>query len=500
MKKCFNKTRSLMMIDKCCWILCLLLGIGFQLLAQPVPQQKNVLFFLVDDLRPNLGCYGDQKVLSPNIDKLADRGVVFANAYCQQAICSPSRTSMLTGLRPDVTGVHDLQTHFRDAVPHAVTLPQSFKNQGYFTAGTGKIFHNSKRTLDPVSWTKTVSPTVNRTYVLPENQTGTGKQAVTEAPDVPDTAYTDGMIAEEAMNLLAEASQNKEPFFIAVGFMKPHAPFNAPKKYWDMYDRSTFEVAHRSRPVGTPDLAFHQWQELRGYRDVPDEGNLSAEQEQRIIHGYYACISYVDAQIGKVLDRLEDLGLSDNTVIVLWGDHGYHLGEQELWCKSTNFELDARVPLIVASPGMDGNGRTTEAVVESVDIYPTLNDLCGFESMGERSGVSLRALLEDPSASWDHPAFSQFVRPYQMAIRKGEGPTLMGYSIRVPGWRCTYWYDITDNAVVERELYQLDGTGPEKENVAGSAAMSGVETRLAALIDQYREGQYLKNQSPIRKD
>src|SRR5690606_9242678 len=182
-------------------------------------------------------------------------------------------------------------------------LPQSFKNQGYFTAGTGKIFHNSKRTQDPVSWTKKVSPTVNRTYVLPENQTGKGKQGVTEAPDVPDTAYTDGMIAEEAMDLLAEASQNKEPFFIAVGFMKPHAPFNAPKEYWDLYDRSIFEVAHRSRPIGSPNMAFHQWQELRGYRDVPDEGHLSAEQEQRIIHGYYACISYVDAQIGKVLDR-----------------------------------------------------------------------------------------------------------------------------------------------------------------------------------------------------
>ncbi|WP_257669247.1 sulfatase [Parapedobacter tibetensis] len=472
-------------------VLCLVLS-SLQVLAQGDEKRKNVLFFLVDDLRPNLRCYGDQRALTPNIDRLAKQGILFNNAHCQQAVCSPSRTSMLTGLRPDETGVYDLQSHFRDHVPHAITLPQRFKNQGYFTTGVGKIFHNSKNTLDPISWTKEVSPVSGTTYVLPENRHGGGKQRITEMADVPDTAYADGMIAEGAICLLEEANQLDDPFFIAVGFKKPHAPFCAPRRYWDLYDRSAFRATDKARPIGSPDLAFHQWQELRGYNDIPDEGGISPEQEQEIIHGYYACISYVDTQIGKVMDRLETLGLSDNTVIVLWGDHGYHLGEQDLWCKSTNFELDTRVPLIVASPGMRGNGSKTDAMVESVDIYPTLNDLCGIMPMDGLSGISLRPLLDNPSAVWGYPAFSQFVRPYQAILKKNR-PTHMGYSVRLAGWRCTYWYDLEKNAVVERELYRLDGHGPERENVTGQHAVSEVEAQLAVLIDQYSHNTYVKS-------
>lgn len=488
----YEKEKMIRNTKKSYWMFCLMMASGFPLFAQHDQPRKNVLFFLVDDLRPNLGCYGDSRAHTPNIDRLAGRGVAFANAYCQQAICSPSRTSMLTGLRPHETGVYNLQTHFRELVPNAVTLPQSFKNDGYFTASTGKIFHNSKHTLDPVSWTKVISPRGGRTYVLPENQNRKGKQGITEAADVPDTAYTDGKIAMEAMHLLTEAREKDTPFFIAVGFLKPHAPFCAPKTYWDLYNRSAFGVTDRNRPVGSPDLAFHQWQELRGYRDVPDEGGLSPEQEQKMIHGYYACISYVDAQIGKVMDHLETLGLSDQTIVVLWGDHGYHLGEQDLWCKSTNFELDARVPLIIASPEMEGNGKMTKAIVESVDIYPTLSELCGMEQKHELAGTSLTPLLDDPLMSWEYPAFSQFVRPYQAAINQKSLPVYMGYSVRVAGWRCTYWYDIEGKNVVERELYRMDHSDPERENVAGRPAVAAIETRLADLIDQYRRNQYRK--------
>lgn len=474
------------------FIVCLFtLASGGQVFGQSGQQRKNVLFILVDDLRPNLGCYGDMNAYTPNIDKLAQQGIVFNKAYCQQAVCNPSRTSMLTGLRPGVTKVYNLDTHFRDNLPDAVTLPQSFKNSGYFTASVGKIFHNSKNTVDPISWTIELSPAYNNTYVLPKNRSGKGKQGVTEMADVPDSAYADGMIAEGAIQLLAEAAQQDDPFFIAVGFKKPHAPFCAPKKYWDLYDRSAFGVAGRSRPAGSPDLAFHRSQELRGYRDVPDEGDVPSEKEQEIIHGYYACISYVDAQLGKILDRLEALGLSENTVIVLWGDHGYHLGEQDLWCKSTNFELDTRVPLIVAAPGMKGNGSHNDAIVESVDIFPTLVDLCGIAPREELNGVSMLPLLDNPFATWGYPAFSQFVRPYE-AIFKKNAPTHMGYSVRVEGWRCTYWYDLEKHVVVERELYQMGGNGLESENMAGRPAVAELEAELVALIDQYRNNQYRK--------
>lgn len=475
------------------WILILIfvLSIGFRSVAQQSAQHKNVLFILVDDLRPNLGCYDDRKAYTPNIDRLASRGIVFTNAYCQQAICNPSRTSMLTGLRPDETGVYDLQTHFREAIPHAVTLPQYFKNQGYFAASTGKIFHNSKSTQDPVSWTKVESVAGNRTYLLSENR-GKGKQKITEVADVLDTAYTDGKIAESAISLLSEASQKEAPFFIAVGFIKPHAPFCAPKSYWDLYSPSLFTVTDRDRPIGSPDLAFHHWEELRGYRDIPVQGELSPDQEQRVIHGYYACISYIDAQIGRILKELETLGLVDQTIVVLWGDHGYHLGEQGLWCKSTNFELDTRVPLIVSAPGLARSGEKVNAMVESVDIYPTLTELCGLNRIDGLSGISLMPLLEDPSSPWKYPAFSQFVRPYNAAIHKKDKASHVGYSIRVPGWRCTYWYDLTTNIVVERELYQLDDAGSESENIAGQPGVSAIERRLAALIDQYRSMSYLK--------
>jgi iduronate 2-sulfatase len=455
----------------------------------PAPP-PNILFIVADDLRPNLGCYGDRYAHTPNIDRLAENGVVFTRAYCQQAVCNPSRASLLTGLRPDETGVTNLKTHFRTSFPDLVTLPQLFKNMGYLTLGTGKVFHQSKETMDTVSWSEPISGQQKEKYILPENKQGKGKQNVTEKAEVHDTAYVEGRITRDLLGFLAKAKENKQPFFIAAGFYKPHAPYCAPIKYWDIYKGMTFEIKDRSRPTGSPKLAFHNNQEIRGYRDVPGEGPIPSEKEQEIIHGYYACISYVDAQVGMILDELGRLGLDENTIVVFWGDHGYHLGEQGSWCKSTNFELDARAPLIIAAPSMKGNGQKSDAIVEFVDVYPTLADLAGIAAPGNLSGVSLTPLLNKPARKWKNLAFNQFARPYRAIFKEVE--THRGYSVRTEHWRCTCWYDLSTGEIVEKELYRLEGMDIEKENLAGMSEYTSIERRLTELISDYKGGIYGK--------
>ena len=450
----------------------------------------NILFIVADDLRPNLGCYGDENAHTPNIDRMAEKGVVFNRAYCQQAVCNPSRASLLTGLRPDETGVTNLKTHFRTRYPDLVTLPQLFRNNGYLTLGAGKVFHQLKETSDQLSWSEPISGQQKGEYLLPENKQGKGKQNVTECAEVHDTAYVEGKITRDVLGFLAKAKENNQPFFIAAGFYKPHAPYCAPKKYWDIYEGRTFEIKDRSRPKGSPKLAFHNNQEIRGYRDVPKKGPIPSEKEQEIIRGYYACISYVDAQVGMILDELERLGLEENTIVVFWGDHGYHLGEQGSWCKSTNFELDARAPLIIADPSMKGNGRKSDAIVELVDVYPTLADLAGLEAPGNLSGESLKPLLNRPAKKWTNVAFNQFARPYRAIFKEVE--THRGYSVRTEQWRCTCWYDLSNGEIVEKELYHLNGMEIEKENLAGKQEYVRIERRLTGLISGYRAGDYVK--------
>lgn len=444
----------------------------------------NVLFFFVDDLRPNLGCYGDKAALTPNIDRLAGSGVLFTHAYCQQAVSNPSRTSLLTGLRPDESGVTDLETHFRDNVPDVVTLPQLFMNNGYLTLGAGKVYHSTPFIVDEPSWTRPVPDYLPRAYVLPQNLVENAKMSSFESADVADNAYPDGKTADFAIEYLQEASAENKPFFIAVGFTKPHLPFCAPSKYWELYDSASFEINDRDRPEGSPDLAFHNWEELRGYRDIPNSGLISREKEEILWKGYYACISYIDAQVGRVLETLDKLGLRENTVIVLWGDHGYHLGEQDLWCKSTNFELDARVPLIISLPGAKGSGKECNAIVETLDIYPTLAGICGLTPQTKLSGVSLKPLLVNPDKKWKNIAFNQFIRPYN-ALRNGK-PTHMGYSVRTSDWRCTCWWDLKSGEMVEKELYYLKDYSVEKENLAGRKKYAGVEAELTAMLIAYK--------------
>ncbi|MBZ4192447.1 sulfatase [Niabella beijingensis] len=467
-------------------LLALILMISKAALSQ-TGTPPNVLFIAVDDLRPDLGCYGNRKVITPNMDRLAGKGLVFNRAYCQQAVCNPSRASVLTGLRPDETGVTDLITHFRQKNPDVVTLPQAFKQAGYTAVGIGKIFHGSRNTQDEASWSRPSLENLSvrsDEYFLPPNKKK-GKAGASEFTEGEDNKYPDGKITDAVISALREFKSSGEKFFLAAGFKKPHLPFCAPQKYLDLYAQTDFSaIAHRQKPGGAPDIAFHQWQELRGYSDIPDAGPLDGATEATLRRAYYACISYVDAQIGKILDELDRLGLRQQTIIVLWGDHGYHLGEQELWCKSTNFELDDRIPMIISAPPVNAKGAVTNAIVEAVDLYPTLTDLCGIRPSPTLSGKSLVPLLKDPERKWNQKAYSQFCRPYK-AIGSGH-PTHMGYTVRDEDWRYTVWYRLKDDVIESRELYDMQKDPVETINLAGQAGYKKVEDKLGRLLESYR--------------
>jgi iduronate 2-sulfatase len=268
-------------------------------------------------------------------------------------------------------------------------------------------------------------------------------------------------------------------------------PFSAPRRYGDLYDREDFRhIEQRERPENSPDIAYHNWQELRGYNDIPSEGPLTAEKEMELRHGYYACVSYIDAQVGKLLNRLDELGLRENTLIVLWGDHGFHLGEKALWAKSTNFELSAHAPLIITAPGAASSGVTTDAIVESLDIYPTIIDLVGISPEGDLSGRSLKPLLEDPESEWVNVAFNQFARPYGAAIGGRAPLTHMGYSVRVDSWRYTTWYNVDTGDFEYPELYSFHESSIPSVNVAGYPEYSEIESKLHYMVQQYQVGNY----------
>ncbi|MEM7231268.1 MAG: sulfatase [Planctomycetota bacterium] len=420
-------------------------------------ERPNVLFIAVDDLRPALGCYGDKTAISPNIDRLAARGTVFERAYCQQAVCAPSRLSLMTGRRPDTTRVWDLKTHFRKQLPDVVTLPQYFGKRGYVTQSLGKIFHGGGvASEDRPSWSRPPLFAVTRDkkfrYASPANLKMRGhKASAAESVDVPDVTYVDGMVCEAAEKTLDSLAREKAPFFLAVGFRKPHLPFCAPKKYWDLYDRAKIPgPLTTEHPEGAPELATRSWRELEGYTDIPKDGKLSRERVQELRHGYYACVSYADALIGRVLDRLRSLGLEEKTLVVLWGDHGFHLAEQGLWTKANNYELSTRVPLIVAAP--QRTSSRVRALVELVDLYPTLVDLCGFAPDEKLEGSSFVRLLSEPHAPWKRAAFSQYPRPPKGVRHNGRGE-VMGYAIRTEQYRYVEWRRWSDGAVVARELY-----------------------------------------------
>ncbi len=450
--------------------------------------RPNVLFIAIDDLRPALGCYGDRVAITPNIDRLARRGTVFERAYCQQAVCGPSRLSLMTGRRPDTTRVWDLKTHFREALPNVVSLPQHFRKHGYSTRSIGKIYHGSGRpSRDTPSWSQAAihaevrDPAVR--YASVENLKGKGlKRAAAESADVTDNVYIDGIVCDASRVALKELKKGARPFFLAVGFRKPHLPFCAPKKYWELYSREAIPLpASISHPEGAPELAVRSWRELEGYSDIPADGQISEEKIQELRHGYYACISYVDALLGNLLKELRILDLEENTVICLWGDHGYHLGEQGLWTKANNYELSTRVPLIFAVPGQQNPGSSTDALVELVDIYPTLVDACGLEPAPGMEGTSLMPLLTKPKRPWKAAVFSQYPRSYMGHRHSGRGD-IMGYAVRTRNYRYVQWRDWKTGSILARELYDQRLDPSEMHNIAGVKGQAGVVDRLEKIL------------------
>jgi len=441
----------------------------------------NVVLFTADDLRPELGCYGSPAI-TPNLDALAALGTTFTRAYCQQAVCNPSRSSMLTGLRPGTIGLYVNGTHFRDLKPDVMTLPLWFKEHGYKTRCTGKVFHNwhTKEKGDPRSWSAPEflhyanhgDDTPQVTGPLPENHAKHseglrkyGSVGMCECYDIPDEAYYDGRVAAEAVRLLPELKEGG-PFFLAVGFWKPHAPFNVPKKYWDLYDRASLPPLNPDRPTDAPEIAFHQSTEILGppNKQTPPTPDQVAEMR----HGYFAGISYMDAQVGKVMAALKEQGMLENTLILFWGDHGYHLGEHGLWAKTSNFELDARVPLIIAPPSAKNPGAKTASLVEMIDIFPTLVELAGLPAVPGLDGASLVPLLNDPIASVKPAAFTQHPRPaYPDRTPKGQ-PEVMGYSVRTANWRYTEWRNWDSGSVEASEFYDHRGDKPELNNVVAA--------------------------------
>ncbi|MDO8541178.1 MAG: sulfatase [Opitutaceae bacterium] len=454
--------------------------------------RPNVLFFAVDDLRPELAAYGHSHIKSPNLDRIAKSGMVFNHAYCQQAVCSPTRSSLMTGTRPDTTKVWDLETHFRTALPDVITLGQHFKNNGYFVQGMGKIYHGGFD--DPRTWSVPWQGPRAPMYARPENVALTERKIADAAPkaaakkaakkaakgprgpafesaDVPDNTYSDGKVADLAVSTLREISRKREPFFLAVGFVKPHLPFVSPKKYWDLYDPAKIALApNKFRPKDAPDYAIQAGGELRSYHGIPTE-SIPDPLARELKHGYYAAISYMDAQVGKVLDELERLGLREKTIIVLWGDHGWKLGEHDAWCKHSNCENDTNAPLLLAAPGMKHRGVRTNALVEFVDIYPTLCDLAGLPLPSHLEGTSFKPVLENPKRSWKPAAFSQYPR-------NNSGESLMGYSMRTDRYRFTVWVGRRDHSKVDAiELYDHQVDPQENTNLAR-------KPEHKALVDQ----------------
>jgi len=444
-------------------------------------KKYNVLFIAVDDLNNALGCFGHPVVKSPHTDRLAARGVAFEHCYCQFPLCSPSRTSLFTGLRPDRTRVYDLKTHFRDTIPDVVTLPQVFRRNGYFAARVGKLYHygvpsdiGTSGLDDAKSWDEVVNPRGRDkdeegkvTNLHAAVSKGLGAALAWYESEGADDEYTDAKVAAETIRLM-EAHKDK-PFFLGCGFYRPHVPWIVPKKYFDLYpaperielpkdppdDRSDIPAA--ALPVKQPNYGF---------------SDLDCRKATR---AYFASISYMDAQLGRVLDALDRLGLADRTIVVFWGDNGYHLGEHGLWQKMSLFEESARVPLIIAAPGAKARGRISPRIVETLDLYPTLTDLCGLAPPDGLAGASLRPLLDDPAAAWNRPAYTQ--------LRRGAAQNaFMGYSVRTERWRYTEY----DGGKQGAELYDHQRDPRELTNLANEPRYADAVAEMKRLLPAAR--------------
>ncbi len=511
---------------------------------KPAKQEKpNILFIAVDDLKPVLGCYGDSIIKTPNIDRLAAMGTVFQSNYCQQAVCGPTRASLMTGMRPDETKVWDLRTQMRDVNPDILSLPQYLISQGYETSGIGKIYHPGciDKDSDKLSWSipfldaglsyyATEYGLPVRGYQNPqtrelferyskeaEDKGLKGAKAneyvlkyikpSVECIDVPDNAYEDGAIALNAKDQLVKLSKNNKPFFFGVGFHKPHLPFVAPKKYWDLYSREEMPLAKfQEHAKNSPVIAYHRSGELKNYTDIPElcsftdqtlSTGLDADKQKELIHGYYAAISYMDAQVGVLLNTLDSLGMLENTIIVLWGDHGWHLGDHDLWNKHTNFENSTRSPLIISAPGMQPG--KSNSISEFVDVFPTLCDLSGVAIPSHLDGKSLVPIMKDKKATVKEFAVSQYPRSLKAKDMEKEGldsNDLMGYSIRNESYRYTIWMNsfkstepYNKDKVYATELYDYVKDPLETVNVADEKEYESIVGKMNGEMTRFLKTQ-----------
>ncbi|MBB6428861.1 sulfatase [Algisphaera agarilytica] len=523
------------------------------LLLAPSPQAQptgkpNILFISIDDLRTELGCYGSDIAVTPHMDALAQQGLRFNNAYCQQAICGPSRASLLTGLRPDTIGITHNYVKIREQAPDVVTLPQYFGNRGYDTVAFGKIFHPGDR--DPASWNRQPQVTEEDAefarsrygFALTENRENThqsrqemfakyGEVAkyglamgpAYEAADVPDNRYIDGHSTDLAIATMRQlVAEGDKPFFLGLGLYKPHLNWIAPKRYWDLYNPDDITLATQTTaPENGAAMGLHASFELRVRQGIPKSGGFDPELARTLKHAYLACTSYIDAQVGRMIAALEEEGVRDNTIIILWSDHGFHLGEKGVWGKATNYELATRVPMIIWTPDMPAStrGRSTDALVELIDMYPTLCELAGLDSPTDVEGHSFAPLVHSPDTPWKTAAFSQFPNPalrewgafpLRPAMRetffgpliedveariKQQFPDrwdrdlfenrLMGYSMRTAQHRLIIWIDQAnpDAEPLFVELY--DHTADPEETVNVAAEQPGL---VVDLIQQFRRG------------
>ena len=436
----------------------------------------NVLFIAVDDLRPQLGCYGHKQMISPNIDRLASEGVTFLRSYCQVPVCGASRASLLTGTRPTRDRFLGYATWAERDLPGALSVAEHFKNNGYHTISNGKIFHHRSDCRN--SWSEDPwHPKGHwRNYMLEENQKLNRQKPKLAGPayecaDVPDNAYFDGMVADKGISDLRRLKREDKPFFLALGFLKPHLPFNAPKKYWGMYKAQEIDLADNPfRPKGAPDAALHNWGELRNYHGIPAKGPLSEELARKLVHGYYACVSYTDAQIGKVVAELDRLRLRDNTIVILWGDHGWNLGEHGLWCKHCNFETSLHSPLIVTAPGIAGGGKSN-ALTEYLDIYPSLCELCDLPQPDHLQGRSFVPLLKNPNLPWKEAVFSRYFR---------------GDSVKTDRYRYTQWRG-KDGKVYARMLYDHQVDPVENVNISELPRNKELVEKMSNMLRELRK-------------
>lgn len=467
--------------------------------SETTKTKPNVLVFFVDDLRAELGCYGSKTALTPNIDNLAKNGVLFNKAYCQQAICAPSRMSVLTGLRPERLGIYSIFTPLRSVHKEVVSIPQFFNKNGYKTISIGKVYHHSSD--DKKVWSTYFEKEPN-TYNAPENIAlierlkSEGKKRVKgpafEAADVADEAYKDGRAAKYAVETLLKVKNDN--FIMFVGLSKPHLPFNAPKKYWDLYNKNDFKIPSRQKPEGMYRLALSKWGELKGYHGIPKEGDLNDNLTRELIHGYHASISYIDAQVGKVMQQLEALDLRKNTMVIFMSDHGYKIGEYGAWCKHSNVEIDVRVPLIISRETGYKNrvaGAQSDALVENVDIFPTLVDLCGLE--GPKSdGKSILPVIDNPKQVWDPVATSVYAR----------GTKIMGCTATDGVWRYTEWRNAETQDLLSAELYEHKKSLLAFKNLAGQPKYAKHEKRMKALLESEiptNKGAFLQNDASRNK-